>query len=63
MRCAVGSGAPDSGGLLTTTKHKALVPADQQALDTAARESDAGEYSSDGEHEEPENGAEGEADL
>eukprot|EP00048_Salpingoeca_helianthica_P015751 m.228427 g.228427 ORF g.228427 m.228427 type:complete len:1144 (+) comp17477_c0_seq1:140-3571(+) len=45
-------GADDVSGLLTTTKHKPLQPQDQTALDTAARESDGGEYSSDGEHED-----------
>lgn len=54
-------GAPDASGLLTTTKPKPLQPADQQALDTAAYQSDAGEYSSDGEHAEEENG--GDVDL
>eukprot|EP00047_Mylnosiga_fluctuans_P020491 m.92966 g.92966 ORF g.92966 m.92966 type:complete len:1128 (-) comp8525_c1_seq1:83-3466(-) len=56
-------GPEDHSGLLTSTKPKPMQPQDQQALDTAARESDAGEYTSDGEHDEEEGEADGEASL
>eukprot|EP00051_Salpingoeca_urceolata_P015027 m.192395 g.192395 ORF g.192395 m.192395 type:complete len:1106 (+) comp18268_c0_seq2:330-3647(+) len=40
-------GPEDSSGLLTTTLPKAPPPTEQQALDTAARDSDADEYDDD----------------